>query len=109
MSIIKPEEIPHIFHTWENVHHIMGVCEQADVTEVVAANHHGMIFLLAKGGRNNGGIVYRDDLKTYEEMKSLAMSINAHLRASAWANTPASPEKEKHPQPQIAVDSQIKK
>ena len=93
MSIIKPEEIPPAVIAWKNAHHLMKVCEDAGVPEVIAANHHGMIFLLANGGRSNGGIVYRNDLKTYEQMKSLAMEVNALIRASAWANTPESEKK----------------
>lgn len=46
---------------------------------VVAADHYGMIFLLADGPEQVGGIVYRDDALKYSGMKTLAGAVNAAL------------------------------
>ena len=61
------------------VRQILETCEAAGVEKVVAADHHGMIFLLSNGPEQIGGIVYRDDALKYNGMKTLASEVNAAL------------------------------
>jgi hypothetical protein len=62
------------------VSQVLVTCEQAGVGKVIAADHHGMIFLLSDGPDQIGGIVYRDDTLKYSDMKSLAGEVNAALQ-----------------------------
>ncbi len=55
------------------------VCRKAGVTKVIAADHHGMHFLLSDGGQQLGGIVFRDDRMTYPELGWLARQVNIEL------------------------------
>jgi hypothetical protein len=59
---------------------ILETCLAAGVSEVVAANHHGLIFLLSNGPEQRGGIVYRDDSLKGEGIDELARAVNAALR-----------------------------
>jgi len=61
------------------VRQVLETCAQAGVGSVVAADHHGMIFLLSKGPEQIGRIVYRDDARKYSGMKTLASEVNAAL------------------------------
>ena len=62
------------------VEEILETCAAAGVREVVAADHHGLIFLLSNGPEQRGGIVYRDDLLKGEGIDELARPVNAALR-----------------------------
>jgi len=61
------------------VRQVLETCAAAGVGKVVAADHHGMIFLLSCGPEQIGGIVYRDDALKYTGMKTLASEVNAAL------------------------------
>jgi hypothetical protein len=61
------------------VRQILETCAAAGVEKVIAADHHGMIFLLSNGPDQIGGIVYRDDALKYSGMKTLASEVNAAL------------------------------
>jgi hypothetical protein len=58
------------------VQQILETCAAAGVEKVMAADHHGMIFLLSKGPEQIGGIVYRDDALKYSDMTALASAVN---------------------------------
>lgn len=56
------------------------VCRRAGVEKVMAAIHHGCLhFLLSCGPENGGGIVFRDDSYSYEQLKELADEVNGVL------------------------------
>lgn len=59
--------------------HLLETCAAAGVESVIAADHHGMIFLLSNGPEQIGGIVHRDDSLKYTGMKTLASEVNAAL------------------------------
>jgi len=61
------------------VRQVLVTCAEAGVERVVAADHHGMIFLLSNGPEQIGGVVYRDDALKYSGMKTLASEVNAAL------------------------------
>lgn len=61
------------------VRQVLETCAAAGVEKVIAAEHHGMIFLLSNGPEQIGGIVYRDDTLKYSGMKTLASEVNAAL------------------------------
>jgi hypothetical protein len=65
------------------VRQVLETCDQAGVERVVAADHHGMIFLLSNGPEQIGGIVYRDDALKYSGAKTLASEVNAALLPNA--------------------------
>lgn len=62
------------------VEEILETCAAAGVREVVAADHHGLIFLLSNGPEQIGGIVHRDDSLKGGGIDELAKAVNAALR-----------------------------
>jgi hypothetical protein len=69
------------------VRQVLETCAAAGVEKVIAADHHGMIFLLSNGPEQIGGIVYRDDDLKYSGMKTLASEVNAALLPNDLAHT----------------------
>jgi cyanate permease len=62
------------------VNQITDRSRKARAAGVCASTQYGMGYLLAVGGPNDGGIVFRDDALSHEDRSALADKVNGALK-----------------------------